>query len=263
MDALPSQYHEEAVPWLGRVIRCRWTQRISATGSLVQRVVPDACADVIVDDDGAAVLVGPATTVDLPLLRAGATLWGLRIRPEAIGAVLGVPADELTDRSLPLDAILPCSVARGLTELATDPSLVTEPTPGPIAARLVDTPIDERVRRAVDGLLASAGTLGPICDDAFLSGRHLRRRMLEEVGLGPKLVQRIGRLQRFLALAESQGHPYRLAWLAQAAGYADQAHLNREVRALAGVTPRELLSERARATLATAGSGSDAAARVG
>jgi AraC-like DNA-binding protein len=87
--------------------------------------------------------------------------------------------------------------------------------------------------------------------------------MLEEVGLGPKLVQRIGRLQRFLALAESQGHPYRLAWLAQAAGYADQAHLNREVRALAGVTPRELLSERARATLATAGSGSDAAARVG
>jgi AraC-like DNA-binding protein len=59
--------------------------------------------------------------------------------------------------------------------------------------------------------------------------------------LGPKTFQRIGRLQRFLELAAAA--PGRgLAELAAEAGYADQPHLSREARALAGLTATELLA---------------------
>jgi transcriptional regulator GlxA family with amidase domain len=73
------------------------------------------------------------------------------------------------------------------------------------------------------------------------SKRRLHRRFTAALGYGPKTFQRVLRLQRTLALAgHSQGREP-LAALALAAGYADQAHMSREVRALAGQSPRHLL----------------------
>jgi AraC-like DNA-binding protein len=74
-----------------------------------------------------------------------------------------------------------------------------------------------------------------------LSERQLRRRFVDAVGYGPKTLARILRFQRFLALA---GSGEDLARLALAAGYADQAHLTRETRRLAGRTPLELANAR-------------------
>jgi len=55
--------------------------------------------------------------------------------------------------------------------------------------------------------------------------------------LGPKAVARILRFQRALRLL-SEGRA--LADVAYYCGFADQPHLNREFRALAGGTPREV-----------------------
>jgi hypothetical protein len=65
-------------------------------------------------------------------------------------------------------------------------------------------------------------------------------------GLGPKTLQRIFRLQRFLTAAERHGSMVGLAELAARAGYADQAHLSHDVRAFAGLPPAALLRERTR-----------------
>jgi AraC-like DNA-binding protein len=51
------------------------------------------------------------------------------------------------------------------------------------------------------------------------------------------MLQRVLRLRRFLA----QAGPGALARAATEAGYADQAHLSRDCRALTGLTPGELL----------------------
>ncbi|MFE3285367.1 helix-turn-helix domain-containing protein, partial [Streptomyces sp. NPDC059233] len=56
---------------------------------------------------------------------------------------------------------------------------------------------------------------------------------LDAFGYGPRTVGRILRLRRALALARS-GTAY--AEIAHTTGYADQAHLAREVRAPAGTT---------------------------
>jgi AraC-like DNA-binding protein len=60
----------------------------------------------------------------------------------------------------------------------------------------------------------------------------LHRRSLDAFGYGPKTLARMLRLQRALAAARS-GVP--LADTAMRTGFADQAHLSREVRALAGI----------------------------
>ena len=89
----------------------------------------------------------------------------------------------------------------------------------------------------------SAGPgMATILDRLDVSPRTLRRRCHEAFGYGPKTLDRILRFQRFLRLARETEAP-RLAGLAFEAGYADQAHLTREVRRLSGFSPAAILSQ--------------------
>jgi methylphosphotriester-DNA--protein-cysteine methyltransferase len=67
---------------------------------------------------------------------------------------------------------------------------------------------------------------------------QLHRRMLAAVGYGPKMLARVARLRRLVALAEAS-----LASRALEAGYASQAHMNLEVRRLTGTTPVRFLKD--------------------
>jgi transcriptional regulator GlxA family with amidase domain len=86
----------------------------------------------------------------------------------------------------------------------------------------------ERLRPGRVNIAAVAAALG-------VSERQLRRRCEEAVGYGPKMLDRVLRLQRFRSLARLTAAP--LVELAATAGYADQAHLSREHRQFAGRTP--------------------------
>ena len=74
-----------------------------------------------------------------------------------------------------------------------------------------------------------------------ITARHLQWVVLSEVGLSPKTYQEIVRLRRFVDGIDT-GAP--LASAAASAGYADQAHLTRDIRRLCGLTPARLASER-------------------
>jgi AraC-like DNA-binding protein len=72
------------------------------------------------------------------------------------------------------------------------------------------------------------------------SRRYLRDGFVRQVGLPPKTV---ARLMRFHHVRERiQDAPARWGEVAYAAGYADQSHLNREFRELAGTTPSDFVS---------------------
>ena len=104
--------------------------------------------------------------------------------------------------------------------------------PSPLAARAL-AEIDRAPARPVAALAERLGVSRQGLSDA------LRR----EVGMGPK---RLARLVRFEgALRRLRGaEAVSLADLAAAAGYADQAHMAREMRALGGATARELAARR-------------------
>jgi AraC-like DNA-binding protein len=101
-------------------------------------------------------------------------------------------------------------------------------------------PVDARLERAWACLQASDGAveIAALACHVGWSRRHLAARFHAEVGLTPKTVARILRFEYVTrTLRASGGHG--LADVAYASGYADQAHLNRDFRELAGTTPTD------------------------
>ncbi|MGW4942445.1 helix-turn-helix domain-containing protein [Actinoplanes sp. NPDC004185] len=195
------------------------------------RILPDGCMDLIWHD-GAVFIAGPDTTAQLGTAAPGSRFFALRFAVGTGPGVLGVPADELTDQQVPLGAVCPATEQRRLSE-AADPIAALED----FARRRWQEPDPAMVAVAAG---ARAGRpVGAIADRCGLSPRHLQRRCRSTFGYGPKTLARILRLQTAVALARA-GRPF--ADVSVSAGYADQAHLSRDVKALAGVSLRELVA---------------------
>ncbi|WP_369202406.1 helix-turn-helix domain-containing protein [Streptomyces sp. PU-14G] len=219
-----------------------WTRAAALPGTR-GRVLPDGCMDLLLWN-GELVVAGPDTRAYLTTERRGLPVYGLRLAPGTGPRVFGVRAWELCDQRVPLEDLWPGRRVRGLRERiahAADPQAALERVAAgrlaaargeaaeARAAALVEA-VADRLRQG-DGVARTAGYVG-------LSERQLHRRCRDAFGYGPKTLARVLRLQRALRVAES-GLP--LAETAARAGYADQAHLSREVRALAGLTPAQLL----------------------
>ncbi|MEU3271397.1 helix-turn-helix domain-containing protein [Saccharomonospora sp. NPDC006951] len=76
-----------------------------------------------------------------------------------------------------------------------------------------------------------------------VSRRHLVRRFTEQAGLPPKTVARIMRFERAITLLH-KGEPATFARIAAEAGYSDQAHLSREIKAFTEGTPSQFAGNR-------------------
>ncbi|GAB3473145.1 helix-turn-helix domain-containing protein [Nocardiopsis coralliicola] len=217
---------------------CTWEQHAGTGAPYVQRVLPDGCADIVVGPGGTARIVGPTAAPALARLAPGERLHGLRLRPSAIGAALGLPAAELRDAVVPLDAVLAGPAAARLAEQVVSGS----GSPPAMLPAMPGVPPDPRVVRVLHLLAAPGASVAGTSAALGWSERQLRRTVLAACGIEPRAWRRIARLHRFLERAEAG---LSASAAAAAAGYADQAHLVRDVRRLSGVTPRTLLAERA------------------
>ncbi|MFI9154002.1 helix-turn-helix domain-containing protein [Streptomyces sp. NPDC053367] len=208
-----------------------WTNVPSGPGE--GRVLPDGCMDLLWHD-GRLLVAGPDTRAHVTGGAGGA--WaGVRFRPGDGPAFLGVPAHELRDLRVGLADLWP---AREVARLTARVNAAADPGSGLEAVALERAAAgDPLLHRLVAGLDAGR-PVGGLADELGLGARQLHRRSLAAFGYGPKTLARILRLRRALRLARS-GVP--LAETAARAGYADQAHLTREVRELTGTTPGRLL----------------------
>jgi AraC-like DNA-binding protein len=204
---------------------------VTAPGEPEKRILPDGCLDIIWQD-GRVFVAGPDTTAQIGRPRPGSRMFALRFGAGTGPGVLGLPASELVDRQVPLDALWPATAVRRLAE-AADPLAAMV---GAARRRWVEPD------PSVLGLFQLARAGRPVASIAVRCGvspRQLQRRSNAAFGYGPKVLERIFRLQRAVGLAR-RGSPF--ASVSAEAGYADQAHLAREVRAMAGVPLGVLIS---------------------
>ncbi|GAB2909027.1 helix-turn-helix domain-containing protein [Rhodococcus aerolatus] len=192
---------------------------------------------------------------DYTLEGAGRVL-GARFRPGGFACLLDGPVVSLTGREVPVPDVFPGvdadALARDAAGRPDDDAAAVLVTllrlrlpagaPDPVLD-LVNHLVDDVAVRPdvtrVEQLAAHAGT----------SVRGLQRMFRAHVGVSPKWVLLRHRLHD-ATQALHPGQPLDVAALAAQLGYADQAHLTRDVRSVVGMTPAAYSARRAAATMA-------------
>lgn len=205
--------------------------RATASG---QVVLPDGCMDLLWAD-GRLLVAGPDTGPHPAGEVPGGAFAGIRLAPGTAPALIGVPAHALRDRRVELADLWPARTVRrasGLVEAYGDARAGLEAL---ARTRAAEAGAPDPLAAEVVARLRAGEAVAAIARAAGIGERQLHRRSLDAFGYGPRTLGRILRLRRALALARA-GRPF--AEVACLAGYADQAHLSREVRTLAGTTLR-------------------------
>lgn len=231
-------------PDLAGALVCAWSARTEGRHLLV----PDGCIDVLWIPGVGVRVCGPETTAWSFTLPPGTESFGIRFRPGAAPHVLRTSAAHIRDARVSLADVLGSATERRLVdrlEHSTGPAsrlrvlqdagrrwLLVQPEPDPLAARITSA------------LSSRSWSVSALADASSMTGRQLQRRCNEAFGYGPSTLRSILRLQRFMHLARADRRRG-LAALAVQAGYSDQAHLSRECRRIATITPTELLASEA------------------
>lgn len=230
---------------LNRTVACYWTTTSSANP---HRVLPDGCMDILLrraNENGAfrADIIGTMTTAIVVDEPPGTQYIGVRFVPGEAFRFLSFPAHEATNDVIPL------GVAWGRTVRELE-AKVSEARNIPARIAAIDdvlvrrlgsaAPADFRVRKTIAAVRAE----GAIAHDLNIGSRHLRRLFETHVGISPRGLARVLRMQRVVSRI-NRGVPASWAALATDCGYFDQSHLVREFHALVGLSPTTFVKARA------------------
>ena len=190
-------------------------------------------------------LVGQMAAPIMVVPTGRVAMVGARLEPGALYRLMHIPQQRLAGQVHDLEAVWSGWTRRAVAQVGE-----VEGAPERLVAleraleSLIPAGSPEGSGRfldvAVQRLQASGGTasIERLAHQAGISRRQFERRFLEHVGLPPRLFGRLVRFQRaFHALGTESG-----ASIAARCGYADQAHLVREIRRFSGQTPT-LLAE--------------------
>ena len=218
-----------------------------------ERIMPDGTANLIIaldDREGSAgepIMNGPRSGSAI-LRSAGIarSIIGAHFTPGGVAAVSDMPLSEIRDRHVSLADL----VGPAVTELRE--RLLQAATAGQrldvleswLGARMRGRRgADPAILWAARQLARPLARVSNVAESIGYSGRWLAATFERDIGLTPKLFNRVQRFHGALRLARKHACPD-LADLAAAAGYYDQAHLTHEFGRLAGMSPSVLLAAR-------------------
>lgn len=180
------------------------------------------------------------------LVDAAAPQEGLQYALTAPGvrALLGLPAGELRGQNMDLLELLGPEGPRLVEEVRAAPGWSARFAAVDAALLRLLRDVPDPAPELLEGwrLLLAGGRVGAVAAHVGWSRRHLAEQVRRATGLTPVEAVRIARFETARRLLLAPGRA-RLADVAAASGYADQAHLAREWRTLAGCTVTTWLRE--------------------
>jgi AraC-like DNA-binding protein len=253
LATLAARYQEHPSPVdLQDWVQCLWTMEAPVAMPWTHRVLPDGCIDILFDVSGGCTgqsyVVGMMTRPLLVARSGPSHTTAVRFKPGGAVAFFREPLHRLTDARVELQ------------ELWARPGPMLERLAAAAPRQRVDLLVAELRRRLAERLprglagcrialhrLAQEPETGvrDLCAEVGVSRQALARSFRDHVGVPPKTLARVLRLQRALSLLAQPEAGRTLPWaeLAVAAGFYDQSHLIAEWRELVGLTPREYLAE--------------------
>jgi AraC-like DNA-binding protein len=179
---------------------------------------------------------------------ADAETVGVELSAGATLALLGVPGRQLAERHAPLDDVLGPVTESWCDELAGLPnaSARAQRFEALLISRLRERVLHPVVRHAIDRFsdATRSASVSAVVSESGYSHRRFISLFEESTGITPKRFARVVRFRETLeALKRGELSGESLGALAAALGYADQAHLTREFREYAGITPARYRQE--------------------
>ena len=252
------EYREVPAPagW-GHLIARAWMLSGSATAFHPEPITSDGCVEILFNladpfhqghgDDAQrarqplAALVGPTIRPTVVAPTGRIDIIGVRLHPWAAGALLRTPMTELVDTVVDVDSVLPdmqlaLERAASLQEFSDRLTAIIDWL-SPLQNR-APPPIANEVGQILGNDPREFPSAGWLATRTGRTRRTIERLFANEVGIGPKALGRLKRMQRALGLA--QAHPS-MTWsrIAVEAGFYDQPHFNREFRELVGGAPSD------------------------
>jgi AraC-like DNA-binding protein len=200
--------------------------------NLILRLSPAGCR---------AVLLGPSTDLAAVERDGQAEYLGVRFRTGQVPALADAGPAELTNAHAEVTRVAGVGLDQLAERLASAPDLALRQRILEDLLRRVPPLVRSTRARQVAALVESRGgrvRVEALAEAVGIHVRSLERLCLGELGLSPKRLTRLVRLRQVLARLHS-GAAGTLADLAHDCGYADQAHMTRDLRELTGRLPGE------------------------
>ncbi len=249
-------------PDLKSLISCYWTLEVPAdTDSQKQRIVPDGCIEMafILGDD-----IKRYTSENQFILQPRAMVLGQTIEPfyiEPTGYVhtfairfypygfanfVTEPIKNLANKETPLTALFEEKIIQAVEQKiirAKDVKQRIEIIEKFLLERLNNkSTVEHIVKTTVDALLSTNGnaSIKTILKDDRGKRRQLERKFAKQIGVSPKQLGKVIRLQTALKMLLNK-EAESLTNIAYESAYYDQAHFIKDFKEFTGTNPKEFL----------------------
>ncbi|MCD9020104.1 helix-turn-helix domain-containing protein [Parachryseolinea silvisoli] len=245
-------------------IKCHWSLEVPAgMHPQKQRIVPDGCMEMIFilgdnirrytsDNDfiiqPRAVIVGQLSRPFVIEPTGYVHCFATRFYPYGLANFMTTPLKELENKETPIAELFDPVASRALEQrivLANTNAERIEAVQEFFLDKLNEqSTIDHIIKGTIDVLLSTNGStpIKTIVDNEQAGRRQLERKFLRQVGLSPKQLGKVIRLQAALKLLLNRRHE-NLTEIAYQSDYYDQAHFIRDFKDFTGINPSDFLKD--------------------
>ncbi|MEJ1238339.1 helix-turn-helix domain-containing protein [Chryseolinea sp. T2] len=251
-------------PDLSSIVKCYWTLEVPYQNDAQrQLIVPDGCIEMIfiLGDDvkrftsGDEYIIQPRDMVlgqitePFYVLPSGdVKSFAVRFYPYGFSNFVSISIGDLVNKETPLVSLFGNEVATALADKirsAADTLERIELVDAFLLERLITKPtVDGIVKRTIDAIFSTKGkvSINTIVNDDSSKRRQLERKFLKEVGVSPKQLGKMIRLQSALKMLLNN-HTGSLTEIAYESDYYNQAHFIKDFREFTGTTPKAFLGD--------------------
>lgn len=249
---------------LAPLVKCYWSLEVPpGVHPQKQRIIPDGCMEMIfilgdnirrytTENDfiiqPRALVVGQLSKPFVIEPTGYVHCFAARFYPYGFANFITTPLKELENKETPIADLFGENVAKALEKKI----ILTETNAERIEVIQTffltklneQSTIDHIVKATIDTLLATNGSISikTIVDEELSNRRQLERKFLKQVGMSPKQLSKVIRLQAALRLLLNRKNE-NLTEIAYQSDYYDQAHFIRDFKDFTGINPKEFLKD--------------------
>lgn len=208
----------------------------------VQAVVPNPCVNMVIEA-GQSAIYRPAREVYTQRLADRGCVFGVKFKPGAFYPFIKQPVSQLGPEPIHIRQIFDVDarvIERSVLSQPSDEEMI------PLVEQFIRPKLPKRDENVVllgeiiDHIINSREItkVDEVCGHFSLNKRKLQRLFDQYVGINPKWVIKLYRLQN-AAEAMDTGHFTDLTQLSHELGYYDQSHFIRDFKKAVGQTPEE------------------------